>query len=115
MSQKIKFTMHAVVRWKERFPSFNKEQEWEESLPGTKGVLKQIRKQCPASSYKIRSKQPFYKYMLSKNMIVFAYDMTGVVITVFPLNTPVAPKGFEWRVTQQKNLHAVELRKIKRY
>ena len=111
---KVKFTRHAISRWEERFPGLDKEKEWDESLPASKSVLKNIRGKCPANAHRVRNKNPFYKYMLSTNMVVFAYDTSGVVITVFPLSLPHANDGYEWRIISNRLRHTAVLKKIKK-
>jgi len=81
-----KISYHANLRFNERFPELNIVDEWNNALPVSKAILQRIRRACSKNLDKMSGDGlRFYRYFLSKRGVVFVYDTTGVIITVFPV------------------------------
>ena len=84
-------TKHAKLRWSQRFGKFGAKEVFANSRTPTKNVLKDIRKQCPASCSRTKISTGGY-YKLHKRIgAVFVVNLDSdsgeeIVITVFPYN-----------------------------
>lgn len=78
-------TIHARLRWIERFKDLNFAQEWERARRPGKEMRKKIKRQCPLHAKKMSRDNVEQVYLVSEGGVVFVYDpKDNTVITVFP-------------------------------
>lgn len=78
------FTMHAKMRWEERFPDFDKEIEWRQSSRVGKKRKAQLKEQCPEHIDYMGTTFKGCYYRVSNKGVVFVVSPKETVLTVFP-------------------------------
>lgn len=85
MTPNISF--HAHKMWVKRFPALDLVEEWDSALPVTKRTLLKIKQSCPKHQDCCTENNWFFAFFMSTSGVIFVYDKTGTVITVFPAGT----------------------------